>query len=462
MLLDLRFFAVDDLVWGPFCFVILYVIVRNRAEKNEDKQVRKLYYWGFYFKIICVLAYTFVTEFVFKGGDTSLYYQGIKDLRTALDSDFNHLGTIVKSAKLTMDNPLTPFFYYDNYSDDFTYGYMTSASNFFVPRLGLIPSTIFFNNYLCINMVFGFFAYGGSIRLFKFFRHFYPKYTSELAMATLFLPSVGFWSSGLLKDPICFGAIGYILYAVLNIFVKKEKRRASLIWIVVCGVLIYYIKVYILLVLILSILVWLFAETNKLIADRTLRNIFSFMTLAISFVVGYFLLNYFTSQEAAQQYKLDTLLEKAEYQRRVITDLGINTVTLGSNFSINTSNPIALIPNSLAATFFRPFLWEVNSPVAIFSALESSFLLFFTLYFFFKRGVKKFFNSAFSDPRLLMCFIFSMVFAVAVGASTSNFGALSRYKIPCMPFYFVMLLLIYKKTNLDYPRWFNKVLNWFK
>jgi hypothetical protein len=462
MLLALRFFAIDDLVLAPLCLIILYAILRNRAEKNSDPQVRKIYYNGFYFKILCVLAYTFVSEFIFKGGDTNLYFQGVKDLRTAVNDDFNHVGTIVKSFKLTMDNPLTPYFYYDNYADDFTYNYMTSPGNFFVPRLGLLPAILFFNNYLCINFVFGFFALGGAIRLFKTFHYYYPAYTRELALATIFLPSVGFWSAGLLKDPVCFGSMGFILYAVLNILVKKQKIRSSIIWIVVCGFLVYYIKVYILLVLILSILIWQFAETNKLIADKTLRNIFSFLTLAISFIVGYFLLNYFTSQEAAKAYRLETLMEKAEYQRKVIQDLGVNTVSLGSNFTINTSNPVTLVPNSIVATFFRPFLWEVNSPVALFSALEASFLLFFTLYFFFKRGIKKYFSLAFADPRMLMCFIFSFIFAVAVGASTSNFGALSRYKIPCLPFYFIMLLLLYKKANLVYPKWFNRVLNWLK
>lgn len=458
MFLTLRFFSSSDFILAPLCLIILYAIIRSRAERNADPQVRKLYYRGFYFKIVCVLAYTFVTEFVFQGGDTALYYQGVKDLRSALQADFNHLSTIIKSFKLTMDNPLTPYFYYDNYAYDFTYNYMQSPSNFFIPRLGLLPAVVFFNNYLCINFIFGFFALGGAIRLFKTFYHYYPNYISELAIAAIFLPSVGFWSAGLLKDPICFGSIGYILYAVLNIFVKKEKIRPSIIWIIVCGFLVYYIKAYILLVLILSILIWLFAETNKLIADKTLRIVFSFLTLSVSLVVGYFLLNYFTSQEAAQQYKLDTLFEKAEYQRKVIEDMGKNTVTLGSNFSYNTSNPVLLVLNSLSATFFRPFLWEINSPVAVFSAIESFFLLIFTLYFFFKRGIKKFFGYAFSDPRLLMCFIFSMIFAVSVGASTSNFGALSRYKIPCMPFYFIMLLLLYKKAALPYPKWFDKIL----
>src|SRR5437899_3019176 len=98
--------------------------------------------------------------------------------------------------------------------------------------------------YITADFILKYFVY-----FLKFFHYYFPAYTKELALATIFLPSVGFWSSGLLKDTVCFGGIGFILYAVLNIFVKKTKIRASIIWILVCGTLIYFIKVYILLVL---------------------------------------------------------------------------------------------------------------------------------------------------------------------------------------------------------------------
>ena len=85
--------------------------------------------------------------------------------------------------------------------------------------------------------------------------------------------------------------------------------------------------------------------------------------------------------------------------------------------------------------------------------------LFLTVLFIYKNGIKSFFRIPFSDPRILMCFVFAFVFAVAVGISSANFGALSRYKIPCMPFYLMMILLMYRKTGLAYPKWFSKVLN---
>ena len=47
-----------------------------------------------------------------------------------------------------------------------------------------------------------------------------------------------------------------------------------------------------------------------------------------------------------------------------------------------------------------------------------------------------------TDPLIMYCFLFSIVFALFVGASTLNFGTLVRYKIPSMPFYVITLFLI--------------------
>jgi len=51
-----------------------------------------------------------------------------------------------------------------------------------------------------------------------------------------------------------------------------------------------------------------------------------------------------------------------------------------------------------------------------------------------------------NDPTIQFCLIFSVIFAFAVGISSYNFGALSRYKIPCLPFYAVALVLIHYKN----------------
>jgi hypothetical protein len=464
MLLATRFFSINDFFLVPICFVLMYAIIRNRAINSNNPKFIKYYYKAFYFKVVCVFAYTIITEFYFGGGDTSLYYQGVQDLRAAVFDDSNNFFVILKTSGLDESNPLAPFFLYDDYVADLTYNYMQGASNFFVPRLGFFPSLVFYNSYLCICLCMSMLALGGSIRLFKLFYHYYPDHIREIALACLFLPSVGFWSSGLLKDTICFGCVGFMVYGVFNIVILRRKVFTSLVWIGICGYLLFVIKTYIFLVLLLAIIIWLFAETNKLIKDRTLRQIFAFMSFSVAVGAVYFLLQYFTSEETLKQYQLENIISSAEQQREVYRTLYESTdqAQQVSYYSIQTSNPILLIVNSIIATFYRPFPWEVRSAAAVLSAIEAFAFIILTLHLFFKRGFGGVFREIFRDPRILLCFIFAIVFAIGVGASTANFGTLSRYKIPCMPFYLIMILLLYRNLQLRHPKWLDRILGYQK
>ena len=458
MFLVIRFFDVNDFWVVPVCILALFLILRNRVNNTRDTFLKKLYYKAFYFRIIMVFLYVIITEFYFGGGDTALYYQGVKDLQTAILADANNIPLILQTSSLKNDNPLSPYFIYDSNDFDSTYGYMKSPANFFMPRLGLIFAILFFGSYICICLCFAFFAMGGAIRLFKTFYHFYPSLKRELSLAIIFLPSVAFWSSGLLKDTICFGCVGFFVYAILNIFIKKTKYASSFLWLIISSYLLYTIKVYIFLVLLLAMTIWIFSETNQLIKEKTLRQIFTLMTFAIGIVIGFFLLQYFTSANTLQQYQLENIVSSAEYQRRNYQAIDQMTSGAGSYYEINTSNPFLLVLNSIVATFFRPFLWEVKSAAAALSAIEALTFLILTVHLIFSKKGARVFRLIFKDSRILMCFIFAVVFAIGVGSSTANFGALSRYKIPCMPFYMVMLLLLYKETGLKYPRWFKWIL----
>ena len=79
------------------------------------------------------------------------------------------------------------------------------------------------------------------------------------------------------------------------------------------------------------------------------------------------------------------------------------------------------------------------------TALESLGFLMLTCYIVLKRGTSIF--RAFGNPDVAFCLVFSLVFAFAVGISTFNFGTLSRYKIPIMPFFLMALTLILHSNN---------------
>jgi hypothetical protein len=448
-----------DIFWGAIFFVVLLMIFSIILRKYKDDKLKRLFLQAFYFKMACTVGFMLLIIFYYKGGDTGLYYDATGFLRNAVMDDGNNIGKIFTTKVINVKTPLMNYFIFTN-SIYPVFEAMNSPGNFLVPKFALLPSLVFDNSYICIAMFFSFFALGGSIRLFKFFYHYFPGFYREIALATLFLPSAAFWSSGLLKDPICFGAVGYLVYAIFNIFIRRKKIVISILWAVLASILLFYIKVYILLAIAPALVVWLFREVNKHVENKTLRSIMTFMTLAIGGVLAITLINYVTSDESMKAFRFDTLLETSQQNRELYA--GFSEQYEGSYFEAGSSNPFMMMLNGIVASLFRPFPWEARNIPAMLSALEALLFFYLTLNFMFRKGLMRFFRDIFSDPVLMLCFIFSIVFAAAVGSTALNFGSLSRYKIPCLPFYLMMVLVINQQAGVKLPDWFRKMLGYKK
>ena len=82
----------------------------------------------------------------------------------------------------------------------------------------------------------------------------------------------------------------------------------------------------------------------------------------------------------------------------------------------------------------------------VISAIENTILLILTLVLIIRVNPIKFARVIFSEP-LVMVFTFSILFAYGVGIVSTNFGALVRYKIPLMPFFFYWSLHNLQSNN---------------
>ena len=71
---------------------------------------------------------------------------------------------------------------------------------------------------------------------------------------------------------------------------------------------------------------------------------------------GYFMVQYFTSQETVRQYQLDNLVSAAENQRLNYLMVDLQSEQRTSYYSINASNPFLLVVNSIGAPFPAPAL----------------------------------------------------------------------------------------------------------
>ncbi|MBP6432779.1 MAG: hypothetical protein KA319_13525, partial [Ferruginibacter sp.] len=108
-------------------------------------------------------------------------------------------------------------------------------------------------------------------------------------------------------------------------------------------------------------------------------------------------------------------------------------------------------PAAVIATFYRPFLWESRSISTLLSSFESLFFMFFTLSVLKKYGIKHFISCCRKEPVVIYSLLFSLLFALFVGATTRNFGSLVRYKIPCLPFYLIAFYVIQDRGKKNSP-----------
>ena len=447
--------TVYDIVIAPLCIFVLWICFKSRLNKY-DRQTAKIFTSAFAFKVFCSIVFAMVTAFYYRGGDSEMFFFAMKDMREALSTGDLSLWELLKMEAMDKNTPLAFHFEMDNIKYP-VYGFMRSSSNFLVPKLGVLPSYPFLQSYLALCLAFSVFALWGTIRLYKLFLYYFPNMRREAMLATLFLPSACYWSSGFLKDSICFGAVGFLLYGLFSVFIRRKQIAVSIFWIALSIYLIYTIKVYIFLALVPGIGFWLFGQLGAGVRNVSLKRFIIFFSLIIAGVAGYMLVNYLTSDEALSKFSLDNILETSNFSREMYERGGERSK--GAYFQINTTNPVLLVLNGLVATFFRPFPWEISSAIVLFSALESLGFLTLIIYLFVKKGIFTSLKQVFDNPILILCFSFAIIFAISIGITATNFGSLSRYKIPCLPFFLMFILASYRLTGLAYPGWLNKILS---
>ncbi|MBI3139773.1 MAG: hypothetical protein HYZ15_14440 [Sphingobacteriales bacterium] len=441
----------DDIIWAPLCLMVLSIFIYKKSQRYKDTVIRQYYLPAFYLRILFATIFTLVSQYYFEFADTNHYYQAVLDMHKAVANDYGHLKDIYFNLKLTKENPVFPYFLYDALG--ITHLYMYDVTNYFTPKFALPFSLLFGKSYLAICYCLSLWAFGGCWRLFKMFYSMYPHLHKKIAIACLFMPSLLFWGTGLLKDTICLGAIGYSLYAAYNLFIRKKYRTSDVIMLLFSGYLLFYIKAYILISLLAAFLLWNFMQVRGLIEDRILRQITTILVVCIAGVAAFLVIQGFAASEITAQFTTENIVKATQDQQQMFNR---NKIGTGSNFKVaavdnSIGSMLAAFPLGIVNTFFRPFPWDVRSPFMALSFMESFAFLTLTMMAFRKLGFKKFFGLIASDPVISFAFVFAIVFGGFVGMTTGNFGALNRYKIPALPFYAMAIILVMDKSGKFSP-----------
>ena len=427
--------GLTDLILFPLYVLAFHLFFSSRRKHIEDPVLKKYHKQGFWIKVVGTIAFTFFHTKISPGNDsTGLYFAEGINIAKMITADFDNIKWLFVHGR-DFDQSLL--------INPYNEGYFGSESNYLVTRLVAVLSFFSFRSYFVINLFFSMISFSGVWKLYRFFYEQYPKLHIQLAIAILYLPTFVFWSSGILKDPICTGLLGWMTYAIYNVLYKRHRIIGNTIIAFLSAYLIGIIKSYILISYLPFFILYLVLANVNLIRRPFIKVIASFGLLVFG-TLGFFVVSDKLQQELGA-LALDKLAETVKMQQSnfiAMADVAESSFSLGVEFDGTNSSLVRMAPAAIVATFYRPYLWESKKLSTLLSSLESLTLMLFTLYVFLRAGPLLFFGSLVRNRMVMFCFFFSILFALFVGATTLNFGTLVRYKIPCMPFYVIALVLI--------------------
>lgn len=429
-----------DLIVTPIVIFVVCLIAYKVRPFLTDENTRKYFFPALFLKIIGALLLGVLYQFYYQGGDTiNFHTYGSRIVWEALtDSPITGLKLIFSKGELT--------------GDTFKYAsrivFYSDPSSFFVVRIASVFDIITFSSYAATAVLFSVLSFAGMWALFITFYNLYQHLHTPIAFATLFIPSVVFWGSGIMKDTVTLSALGFLTYSVYQLFIRKQYSLSGILLLFFSVWTIFSIKKYILLCFLPAVLLWIYASRIKRIKSAVLRFLIIPFMLFVLILSSYY--SVVLVGENDSRYAVDRIAKTAQI---TAYDIGFYTgKDAGSGYNLGEldgtfEGMIKLLPAAINVSLFRPYLWEIRNPLMFLSALESAALFLITLYLLFRFRFK-ILNGVF-NPSILFCLAFSLTFAFAVGVSTFNFGTLTRYKIPLLPFYVMSIFLLLDYSNKE-------------
>lgn len=439
--------GLSDLLFYPAYLLLFYFFFSARRKALTDPVLKHYHRQGFWIKALMVIPFALFNSKISLGDSYGLY-----------QLEGNHIFKMILHDPSNIHWILAPGSEYDQsglLGNDWNAGYCRDTNNFAIVRIVTVLSFVTFGKYIVNCLVFSMVSFTGIWRLYRFFYEQYPHLHKQLAVGILYLPTFVFWCSGILKDPLCVGALGWITYALYEAFYKKKALIKNLAILLVAGYVLVILKIYILVSYTPFLILFLVLKNVNLIKSGfakfiVVAGLFTGAMLGFTQIMN-------GLQDSMKQFAGGGITKTIQtYQKSYAAqeNWAESNFSLGVEFDGSTLSLIKMAPAAIAATFYRPFIWETRKPATVLTSLESMAIMLFTLKVLFSVGFFNFFKS-WRDPAILYCISFSILFGIFVGSTTPNFGTLCRYKIPCMPFYVLAMILI-----MDYyGKWKPKIKN---
>lgn len=291
------------------------------------------------------------------------------------------------------------------------------------------------DNYWITSVYFSFISFISAWKLVTVLSKYFPALKVNAVVSFLFIPSVVFWSAGIIKESLALAALFYVATVFLEIWMQRRVSVATCIFVLLCLWALWQLKYYYLAVfmpvaatsLVLKFMVLPLLKTKKIRHEIIVwLGIFFLLVFLVSF-----------SSSNFHVANLGSVIVKNHdvFQRFSKPSSNIHYYDLqptGISLLLNA-------PWALFSGMFRPFFWEVHNVFQLMFAIENLVILVLVVS---ASGTAK--HGLQSGQRLLglSIVVYSVVLCVFLALSSPNFGTLSRYRVGFLPF-FIFLVSAY-------------------
>ena len=430
----------DYLLGFLFLILIYFFAFAYKNKKSETDNTYEYFMYALSAKVFGGLGFLLLSVYYWGGGDSFSYFNTAHDYTAfILEDPGEAMSTFFKSS-----NDMNWYKYKWAFN---RHHFLGSPASFTVVKITSLINLFSFNSYLPSTLFYSALSFLGVWNMYFVFCKLYPHLKRNLLFGFFFIPSVVLWGSGILKDTITIAAIGWLMYAFINLVLLRRKRTKSLILIIIATLSIALLKPYILYVLYPALFVWVQGNLKSLISSNLLRRLFAPI---IAFVLVFS--SYFLSQKLSQnagKYSINKLENTLGGFQSWHTAVSLKKNQSGYTLGDADFTPVGIfkkIPAAIAVTFFRPYIWEVRNASTLLGAVEAMLMTLFSIWLLLKYRLALF-RLIYRNKDVFFLLLFSLIFGVVVGISSYNFGALSRYKMPAQMFFVVAMILILDKTN---------------
>ena len=431
----------------PLWLAIIYgAATQIKRSRYRGDPSGKYFLPGLTIKIVSGIMVGLIYQHYYSNGDTINYYRNAEALIEYATRNFNTAWEIYFT---DYDREIERHLMLRGIAEYIGVWYFYDAPAYFVTRITVIVNLFTFGSYYASSIIFSTLSFIGVWGIYRTFVHYFPVAYRSAAYAVLFIPSVCFWGSGILKDSITLGGVGILVYGCY-LYLDGARRREFFRWLplmFLAAFFIFSIKPYILFALLPFLTVWVSLDLRKRSKSAVFKILFAPLLIVVFTIGGYFAVTKLS--EDNKRYNVDNVLDTAAKVQDDLTQdyYYEDSGTRGSAYDVGDFEPTAAgvlskAPISIVTAFFRPLPWEANSPLLLMAALESLVILILAIRSLVQAGLLMFFRALFSSPFILFCICFSVFFGLMVGLTSGNFGNLTRYRIPFIPFLVAALLVL--------------------